>query len=250
MSLIGEQILLRIYLQSADRAPHTPTYEQIVKAARQSKLAGVTVLRGILGMGYHGFLKNSPWSMVEHVPIVVEIVESADKIAEFLKGPLDQLMIGGMATLERAAVIMYRSKNQPRPKMDLAAQLKPLSTMPLIEPGSHMTVNTNGVLLRVFIGESDRFENKPLFEAIVQKARDLGLAGATVLRGSEGFGTNSVVHKAGLLAMSSDLPVVIEIVDTEEKIKLLQPHLETMVKEGMVTMEYVVILMYRDRAKP
>jgi PII-like signaling protein len=158
-------------------------------------------------------------------------------------------MIGGMATLERAAVIMYRKKDQPRPALDLAGELKPLSTVPHIEPGSHMTVNTNGVLLRVFIGESDKFEHKPLFEAIVQKARDLGLAGATVLRGSEGFGANSVIHKASLLQMSADLPIVIEIVDTEEKIKLLQPHLETMVREGMITIEYVVILMYRSDAR-
>jgi PII-like signaling protein len=79
----------------------------------------------------------------------------------------------------------------------------------------------------------------------VQKTRELGLAGATVLRGTEGFGARSVVHKAALLEMSSDLPVVIEIVDTEEHVKLLLPYLETMVQEGMITMEYVVILMYR-----
>jgi len=129
------------------------------------------VLRGIMGAGHHGILKNSAWSMVEHVPIIVEIVESAEKIADFVQGPLNQLLTHGLATLERAAVIMYRNKNDPRPKLDLAGELKPLSTMPRIEPGSHMTVNTNGVLLRVFIGESDKFENKPLFEAIVQKTR-------------------------------------------------------------------------------
>ena len=108
-----------------------------------------------------------------------------------------------------------------------------------------MTTHENGILLRVFIGESDRFQGKPLYEAIVQKVRELGLAGATVLRGTEGFGANSVVHKAALLEMSSDLPIVIEIVDTEEKVKPLLPHLEAMVEEGMVTMEYVVILLYR-----
>ena len=111
-----------------------------------------------------------------------------------------------------------------------------------------MTINKNGVLLRVFIGESDRFEKLPLYEAIVQKARRLGLAGATVLRGSEGFGARSVVHKTALLEMSSDLPIVIEIVDSQEKINLLLPHLESMVREGMITMEYVAILLYRHEA--
>lgn len=108
-----------------------------------------------------------------------------------------------------------------------------------------MTINENGVLLRVFIGESDRFEGKPMYEAIVQKARELGLAGATVLRGTEGFGAHSVVHTASLLEMSTDLPIVVEIVDTEEKVKLLLPALESMVQEGMITMEYVLIILYR-----
>ena len=108
-----------------------------------------------------------------------------------------------------------------------------------------MTINENGVLLRVFIGESDRHENKPLYEAILAKAREMGLSGATVLRGVEGFGANSVVHKAHLLEMSSDLPIVIEIVDADEKINLLLPHLESMVQEGLITMEQVQVLAYR-----
>jgi PII-like signaling protein len=246
MSLLGEQILLRIYLQSADRAPRIPSYERIVAAARKDKLAGATVLRGILGAGYHGIIKHSKWSIVEHVPIIVEIVDSAEKIVEFVRGPLDQIMVGGMLTLERAAVLMYRQRSQDEPNsLHLAAPLEPLSTMPHIESGSNMKIKENGVLLRAFIGESDKFENKPLYEAIVQKVRELGLAGATVLRGSEGFGANSVVHKSALLEMSSDLPVVIEIVDSEDKVNLLLPHLEKMVREGMVTMEHVVVLMYR-----
>ena len=108
-----------------------------------------------------------------------------------------------------------------------------------------MTNTENGVLLRIFIGESDRFENQPLYEAIVQKTRELGLAGATVLRGTEGYGARSVVHKAALLEMSSDLPIVIEIVDAQDKVNLLLPHLEKMMLEGMITMEHVKILLYR-----
>src|SRR3989440_11183479 len=111
-----------------------------------------------------------------------------------------------------------------------------------------MTINETGVLIRIFVGESDRHGHTSLAEAIIRKARELGLAGATVLRGTEGFGARSVVHKASLLEMSADLPIVIEIVDIEEKIKLLLPHLEAMVKEGMITMEHVMILMYREGA--
>jgi len=246
MSLLGEQVLLRIYLQSADRAPHVPTHQRIIKAARKEKLAGATVIRGILGAGYHGIIQGSAWSIVQHVPVIVEIVDSAERIVKFVQGPLEQIMVGGMLTLERAAVMMYRQRAHDQPNtLHLAGALEPLSTMPNTSPGSHMKIQENGVLLRVFTGESDKFQHKPLYKAIVQKTRELGLAGATVLRGSEGFGAHSVVHKSALLEMSSDLPVVIEIVDTEEKITLLLPHLETMVQEGMITMEHVVILMYR-----
>lgn len=252
MTMTGEQVLMRVYLQSADRAPHTPSHQRIIAAARKEGLAGATVIRGILGTGYHGILKSSRWSLAEHVPVIVEIVDSAERLARFIQGPLDRIMIGGMLTLERAAVMMYRHGARgpsaaqdarqeallaERLEMQVASEVRPLSTLPEIQPGGHMTIDKNGVLLRVFIGESDRFEGKPLHEAIVQKVRDLGLAGATVLRGSEGFGARSVVHKSSLLEMSTDLPIVIEIVDANDKIQLLLPHLEKMVHEGMITME-------------
>src|SRR6185369_16893976 len=118
--------------------------------------------------------------------------------------------------------IMYRQrKDEPAKRFHLSAPQKPLSTLPAIQSGGRMTINENGVLLRVFIGESDRHQTRPLYETIVQKARELGLSGATVLRGVEGFGANSVVHKAALLEMSTDLPIVIEIVDVREKIETL-----------------------------
>jgi hypothetical protein len=249
MSLVGEQILLRIYLQSADRAPHVPTYQRILKAARSEKLAGATVLSGILGLGSRGVIHSTAWGLVQHEPVIVEIVDTREKIMAFIQNTLDSLMVGGMLTLERAAVMMYRHRqDDDSGELHLASMLKPLSTMPSLQPGPHMKIQDNGVLLRVFIGDSDKFQNKPLHEQIVQKVRELGLGGATVLRGSQGFGARSVIHRAGLLEMSTDLPIVIEIVDSEDKIKVLLPHLETMVQEGMITMEYVVILMYRHDA--
>lgn len=249
MSIQGEQVLLRAYLQSADRAPFGPTYERLVHAARKEGLAGATVLRGVIGFGMHGLIKRSTWSLVEHVPIVVEIVDSGERIATFIEGPMEKIMVSGMVTLERANVMMYRKRKEDQPnKLTLGAPLTPLSTLPRIQARGSMKINENGVLLRVFVGSSDRYEHQALYEAIVQKARELGLAGATVLRGSEGFGAHSVVHTATLLEMSTDLPVVIEIVDTKEQIETLLPHLETMVLEGMITMEYVVIVLYRQDA--
>jgi PII-like signaling protein len=109
----------------------------------------------------------------------------------------------------------------------------------------------NGKLLRIFIGESDRWDHKPLFESIVLKARELGLAGATVLRGAMGFGASSHLHTTKILRLSMDLPIVIEIIDTEEKINLLIPHLDEMVLEGLVTIEDVRVIKYRaNKDKP
>ena len=112
-----------------------------------------------------------------------------------------------------------------------------------------MQIPHDAVLLRIFIGESDRWHHQPLYEAIVLKARELGLAGATVLRGPMGFGANSHLHTAKILRLSADLPMVIEIVDTEEKVNLLLPHLDEMVKEGLVTLEDVRVLKYRANEK-
>src|ERR687888_1719126 len=104
-----------------------------------------------------------------------------------------------------------------------------------------MHLPEDAVLLRIFIGESDRYEHRPLHEAIVLKARELDLAGATVLRGPMGFGKSRHLHTAKILRLSMDLPMVIEIVDSEEKIQRLLPHLEEMVLEGLVTLENVQI---------
>jgi uncharacterized protein len=108
-----------------------------------------------------------------------------------------------------------------------------------------MQTPTEAVLLRVFIGESDRWRHQPLYEAIVLKARELHLAGATVLRGPMGFGKSSRVHTAKILRLSMDLPLVVEIVDAEEKINAFLPWLDEMMKGGLVTIEKVKVLHYR-----
>ena len=111
-----------------------------------------------------------------------------------------------------------------------------------------MKLQEKGKLLRIFIGESDRWHHQPLYEAIVLKARELGLAGATVLRGPMGFGAKSHLHTAKILRLSMDLPVIIEIVDRAERIDRLLPHLDEMVQEGLVTLEDVHVIRYRASA--
>ena len=109
-----------------------------------------------------------------------------------------------------------------------------------------MKVPRDGWLLRVFVGESDRIDGRPVYEAIVLKARELKLAGATVLHAVMGFGANSRMHSARLLSLSEDLPVVVEIVDSRENLDLLLPYIEEVVQEGLVTLERAEVIFYRS----
>src|SRR2546425_11914308 len=108
-----------------------------------------------------------------------------------------------------------------------------------------MKIPEDGYLLRIFVGESDKHGHIPLYEAIVLKAREAGLAGATVLRGLMGFGKHSVLHTAKILRLSEDLPMVVEIVDSLEKIDAFLPVLDQLIKDGLVTVERVRVIHYR-----
>ena len=110
--------------------------------------------------------------------------------------------------------------------------------------GAWMQIPGDAVLLRIFIGESDRFEGKPLYEAVVLKAREMHLAGATVLRGPMGYGRSSRLHTAKILRLSEDLPLVIEIVDAEDKINSFLPVLDGMMGHGLITLEKVKVYRY------
>ena len=111
-----------------------------------------------------------------------------------------------------------------------------------------MRIEGDGLLLRIFIGESDRWHGEPLHDAIIKTLRQNGLAGATVLRGMQGFGAHSRIHTASVLRLSEDLPIVIEVVDKPERIEAILPSLDEMISEGLITLEKVRIIAYRHGA--
>jgi PII-like signaling protein len=111
-----------------------------------------------------------------------------------------------------------------------------------------MQIPKQALLLRIFIGEDDAFDGAPLYEAIVMKARETHLAGATVLRGAMGFGASSRLHTAKILRLSEDLPLIIEIVDSEDKINAFLPMLDGMMSSGLITLEKVQVLQYGTQA--
>lgn len=108
-----------------------------------------------------------------------------------------------------------------------------------------MKIEGEGLLLRIFIGESDTWHGKPLYEEIVRVVRERGMAGATVIRGIEGFGAHSRIHTSRILRLSEDLPVVIEIVDRAERVDEVLPLLDEIIGEGMITLEKVQVIAYR-----
>lgn len=112
-----------------------------------------------------------------------------------------------------------------------------------------MKLEGEGKLLRIFIGESDKHGRKPLYQAIVEMLREEGMAGATVLRGIEGFGATSHLHTARILRLSEDLPIVIEVADTAERIEAIMPRIDEMVSDGMVTLERVEVVTYRAQER-
>ncbi|MCE5300059.1 MAG: DUF190 domain-containing protein [Spirochaetia bacterium] len=112
-----------------------------------------------------------------------------------------------------------------------------------------MELPSDSVLLRIFVGEEEKFEGKPVYEAVVMKAREMNMAGATVLRGILGYGKTSRIRSARVIEMSQDLPVVVEIVDTEDRVRNFIPVIERMLKGGMITMEKAQVLHYKHEQK-
>jgi PII-like signaling protein len=102
-----------------------------------------------------------------------------------------------------------------------------------------------GLLVRIYLGESDKWHGRPLYQAILERLRERGMAGATVLRGIEGFGAKQHLHSTRILSLSEDLPILVEVVDTEEKIQAILPELDEMVGDGLITLEKVTVIAYR-----
>lgn len=108
-----------------------------------------------------------------------------------------------------------------------------------------MKLEGSGLLVRIYLGESDTLHGRPLYQAIVQRLRERGLAGATVLRGIEGFGAKQHLHSTRILSLSEDLPILVEAVDTEEKVRAVLPELDEMLSDGLITLEKVDVITYR-----
>jgi uncharacterized protein len=248
VKLEAEQVLCRVPLSNRAHHGSEPLYQWIVETARHEDLQGALVLKGIMGLRPDGtVVREHAWSVSQEVPVVVEIVDGPRHV-ERLLARIEPALREATVTLERAHVALYRDADsglKPRdtaPRCDVVATQDRSAALEV----KTMKIPEEGVLLRVFIGESDREKvgDRPLYEAIVLRAREAHLAGATVLRGPMGFGRHSRMHSAKLLEVSTDLPIVVEIVDAEEKIRAFLPVVDELVTEGLVTLEAVRVLKY------
>lgn len=242
MRLEGENVLCRFMLTNYQQHHHRPLYEVLVERAWRQGMAGATVLKGLAGFLLDGpLLRRSGWKPAEELPVVVEIVDRAEAIARFLAG-VRPLLQDGLVTLERACVVYYRASGdvgRRPPQVDSAER----------EEGIPMEASEDGTLLRIFVDDCDRdpASGLLLYDRLVRLAHERGLAGATVLRGTMGFGKHSVVRAAKLIDAPPNLPVVVEIVDEEPKVRAYLEAIDSLVVEGLVTLEKVQVYKYRSR---
>jgi len=233
----------RFYLTNLVHVGYRPLHERIVERARHLGCSGATVFKG-----FHGFLLGGPllvqrwWSLSNEMPVMVQVVDTTAAVDRLLADVTTRFP-KGIVTREPAQVIYYRAG---------ASETIMFEKVPA-EGATAMELFEQGAVLRIFIGDSDvhSASGVPLYEALVRAARERGLAGATVLRGAMGFGKNSAMHAAKVVDLSSDLPLLIEIVDTEERIRDFLPVVDENVDEGLVTLESVRIWKYAaGRAEP
>jgi len=253
VKLEAEQVLCRILLSNLARHGAEPLYQWIVETARREDLQGATILKGFMGLRHDGgIVRENPWTLTQDVPLIIEVVDGPRHVEKLL-ARVEPILEFATITLERAHVALYRGGGVELSLRDAAPRWDVLSTQKASTAWEVKTMKLpeEGVLLRIFIGESDREKGggRPLYEAIVYRAREAQLAGATVLKGPMGFGRHSRMHTSKLLELSTDLPILIELVDAEDKIRGFMPVVDELVSEGLVTLEAVRILKYTATAE-
>ena len=218
----------------------------LAQAGHPAELVGETTLEGFLGLDASGnVVEPGRWALVEHRPLVLEFFDSPRTIGAFLPD-LVEIVRGGLATLERAHVLAYRRRSVQAARfathLEIPGRPDPAAYLPSPEEFPIMRTTVEGQLLRVFIDDTDTFADKPLYRAVIEKAHELGLTNAVVLRAPMGFGTHRRVHTDRFPDYVTDLPVLVEIVGTAEEIARLLPFLDDAVPEGLITIEGVKML--------
>ncbi len=222
----GVHSLLRIFIGDFDKYHHHSLYQSLIDHARATDLAGCTVFRAFEGYGA-GRSIHTEMAMegAGERPILVECIDEAERIQKYLE-VVKPMLQGSLVTEETVYVHYYSHQNVEQMQRE------------------HRVLDGDQILLRIYVGESDKIGHKPLHFVILERAHSLGIAGCTILRGISGFGASSIIHKDKLLRLSTDLPVILEIVDTEERVHQLLDQVRPLLQGFLVTEEKVRVHHY------
>lgn len=240
MTVTRQAHLLRVYVNAREQGPQGPVYQSIVRTARASHLAGASVFLVDLSFGTHRRLRdvNSDYLFVD-VPVVIEMVDAPEAVEAF-RQRIAPLLADSFATEEKAEVWHYGHHEGPRERTSQTDHPSP--AVPAFQEDPTMPVGQEAQRVTVYLGSSDTWHGANLASAIVERCRQMGLAGATASLGVMGFGKHSRIHRAHMLGLSEDLPERIEIVDRPDRIARLLPVLQEMVQGGLVIVQTVHVL--------
>jgi PII-like signaling protein len=244
VNISREATLLRLFLNANDRLQGKALYRLVVETARANHLAGASVFLVDFSYGAHKRIRDAKSDYLSFdIPVVVEVVDSGENIGK-LQTELDSMIAEGLVVTRPVQVRHYAGQSIPGTAAKTTAHEKGASTS--LASGSSSTMKIDGEAQRVtvYIGNSDTWHGRNLVTAIVEKCREMGIAGATATVGVMGFGKTSRIHRAHLLGLSEDLPERIEIVDQPERIEVLLPALEELVQGGLIVLEDVHVIRY------
>jgi PII-like signaling protein len=232
MLIAGKAVKVSIYLSEGSTHHGVPTYSSILDYLFFRGVSGATVLKGVAGFGADHHMHSSSFVEIsDHLPLKIEFIETREKVDQLL-GKLEEMAGSGMIELQETTVAKPAQASKPKKA----------------PPPGHVKIEGKAKMMRIYIGESDQWQGKPLHQALVRAMRANDLAGVTVYRGILGYGAHRRVHKEKPLNLSHDGSIMLSVVDTEEKLQGFLPLVDQMVFEGLVVLSEVDIIKYAHRA--
>lgn len=228
----GKAVKVSIYLSEGATRHGVSTYSSVLDFLFFRGVSGATVLKGIAGFGADHHIHSAGFVEIsDHLPVKIEFIDSREKVNELL-GKLEELVGSGLIELQETTVA--------KPAQTSKSKVSPAP--------AHIKIEGKAKMMRIYIGESDQWQDKPLYEALVRAMRANDLAGVTVYRGILGYGAHRRVHKDKAFHLSHDASIMLSVVDTEEKLQGFLPIVDKMVQEGLVVLSDVDIIKYAHRA--
>ncbi len=233
MLTAGKAVKVSIYLSAGSTYRGMSAYSSILDFLFFRGVSGATVLKGVAGFGAdHHLHSSSLVDISDHLPIKIEFIETQEKVNQLL-GKLEEMAGSGMIEMQETTVAKPARLSKPQKSAGPA----------------HVKIEGKAKLMRIYIGESDQWNGKPLHQALVHAMRANDLAGVTVYRGILGYGAHRRVHKDKPLHLSRDSSIMLSVVDTEEKLQAFLPIVDQMVAEGLVVLSEVDVIKYAYRSQ-